>query len=252
MNWVLLRGLGRESAHWLEFDKKVSPNSEVLCLDLPGVGKEQYAEAPIQVSRMTEYIRIRFLETRRSIKPWGILAMSLGGMVALDWLKRYPEDFKCGVIINSSAKDLSPAIQRFLPFAWYYLGQAFFKKALPQRELQILKVISNTRQSDSEVLKQFCKIAKTRPVSFTTLWRQIFAASLFQSPSEIKTPILILASTKDRLVDVRCSRSLAIKLAAKIKFHPSAGHDLTLDEPDWVIQRVGEFLVGDTYKPPKM
>lgn len=244
MNWVLLRGLGRESGHWLDFAKKLAPDSEVLCLDLPGVGDERHADAPTQISRMTDYVRTRFLEKRRSEKPWGLLAISLGGMVAMDWLKRFPEDFVCSVIINSSAKDLSPAIQRFLPFAWYCFVQANFKRDIRKRELQILKMVSNKMKNDPEVLRRYCEIHEMRPVTLLTLSRQIFAASRFQSPSKIETPLLILASNKDRMVDVRCSRSLAERLNATIKFHPSAGHDLALDDPDWVIERIFDFLAA--------
>lgn len=242
MNWVLLRGLGRESAHWLGFDKKIaSGDDEVLCLDLPGVGSERHVESPTRIDLITDYIRKQFLEKRHSENPWGILALSLGGMIAMDWLKRYPKDFARGVIINSSAKDLSPAYQRFSPFAWYCLTQAFLKKDPRQREIQILKMISNTMSGDQIVLNKFCEITNARPVSFTTLSRQILAAARFNSPTTIKAPILILASNKDHMVNTQCSRSLAKKLHAPIKFHTTAGHDLVLDDPNWVIERVFEW-----------
>ncbi len=258
MNWVLLRGLGRESRHWLDFDKRLASafGGQVLCLDLPGVGSEAHAEAPISITRMTDYVRARFLERRRvresgtpptndssgvDQEKWGVLALSLGGTVALDWLKRYPKDFAGGVIANTSTQDLSPISQRLSPFAMYCVGQAALLKDRRQAEKHLLRAVSNLRADDVSVLDRFVEIFETQPLPRSVFVRQMLAASRFQCPTKLNLPVLILASNKDRMVDVRCSRALADRLDAPIKFHPTAGHDLVLDDEAWVIDRLKEF-----------
>ena len=50
--------------------------------------------------------------------PWGLLAISFGGMVALEWGKEHPYDFQRIVAINTSVGSLSPAQHRLRPGVW--------------------------------------------------------------------------------------------------------------------------------------
>jgi pimeloyl-ACP methyl ester carboxylesterase len=50
--------------------------------------------------------------------------------------------------------------------------------------------------------------------------------------------MLVLASLGDRLVSPGCSRRIASRWALPIRLHPTAGHDLPLDDPEWVVQQV--------------
>jgi pimeloyl-ACP methyl ester carboxylesterase len=239
MNWVLLRGLGREKRHWLQFPQML--NGQVLCLDLPGIGDEDTASTPLTIAGHTDFLRDRFFEKRKSDGPWGLLGISLGGMIALDWAHRYPDDFQKLVLINTSAKDLSPLIQRLSVFSFYCLTRALATRELREREKAVLKMVSNLKEKDSETLDQLTAIVQSKPISIANVSKQIVAAGQFTSPSSVHAATLILASMKDRMVDVRCSKALADRLHAQIKFHPTAGHDLTLDDPQWVADRVNEF-----------
>lgn len=73
--------------------------------------------------------------------------------------------------------------------------------------------------------------------------RQLHAAVRYRIQSPPRVPILLLASRHDRLVDVRCSHSIARAWRCDLHEHPSAGHDLPLDDPDWVVEHVA------TWKP---
>ena len=55
-------------------------------------------------------------------------------------------------------------------------------------------------------------------------------------------PTLLLASRNDGLVDVRCSRGLAAAWKVPLVEHASAGHDIPLDDPEWVAGVVAEGL----------
>jgi hypothetical protein len=49
----------------------------------------------------------------------------------------------------------------------------------------------------------------------------------------------VLASRADRLVDGSCSRALAYRVpGARLAEHDSAGHDLPLDDPEWVVAQI--------------
>ena len=57
MQWLLLRGLAREQAHWIDFPEifeKIVPDAKVHCLDLPGVGTERDRPSPLNVPAIVD------------------------------------------------------------------------------------------------------------------------------------------------------------------------------------------------------
>lgn len=255
MNWLLVRGLGRVREHWLDFPEKLKatlgPNDQVLCLDLPGFGSEREAKVPLTIAGNAEYIRETFFRTRQEAGKdnWGIVGLSLGGMVALEWVSKFRTDFKRLVVINTSARDTSTLLQRLTPFALYTAGRIFSAKDAESRERHSLKLISNLRSKDKELLKKHVEINETYPLLRDKIWLQLAAAAIYNSPAIITIPTLVISSLKDKMVDSRCSKTLAEKLSTNagadapvnIKFHSTAGHDLPIDDPDWLVDRIVEF-----------
>ncbi|HEY8086659.1 MAG TPA: alpha/beta hydrolase, partial [Polyangiaceae bacterium] len=111
MNWLFLRGLSREQRHWGSFPalfKRVVPASgaptRVWCLDLPGTGTEHERPSPRTIEGIMEDLRARWVALREAEPaPWGLLAMSLGGMVAMAWCDAHPGDFARLVLASTSA-----------------------------------------------------------------------------------------------------------------------------------------------------
>ncbi|MEK6554461.1 MAG: alpha/beta hydrolase [Bdellovibrionota bacterium] len=246
MKWIILRGLSREARHWRDFTDRLKVASEdVYALDLPGFGTEKERSCPMTIKGNTEDLRERWLEIKKANnanpdEEWGLLGISLGGMVALDWTHRYPYDFKRLVVINASSKDTGSNIQRFSLFAWFKSILALMKKDPYQAEKEVLMMVSNLKQNDEVILKEFAEIAKESKITLKKIASQLMASSQFVLPQSLKVPVLILASIKDHMVDVRCSKMMAERLKAQIKFHPTAGHDLTLDDPNWCVEKIYE------------
>jgi pimeloyl-ACP methyl ester carboxylesterase len=77
--------------------------------------------------------------------------------------------------------------------------------------------------------------------------RQLIAAARYRGPAVAPAmPVLLLASRGDRLVDVACSRAMAARFGGALVEHADAGHDLPLDDPRWVAERVRDWLAGDS------
>ena len=245
MNWILLRGLSREARHWHDFTELMQQKAQgqILTLDLPGFGTEKNRNCPVTIKANTEDIRERWLQAKENFESteWGLLGISMGGMIALDWAHRYPYDFKRLVVLNSSSKDTGGALQRFSLYGWFQTFMSLIKKGQhAESEKEILKMVSNLRQNDPQVLEAFAQISKESNITMGKIICQLMASSQFMLPPTVKVPTLILASIKDHLVDVRCSKLMAERLQAQIKFHPTAGHDLTLDDPQWCVDRIFE------------
>ena len=95
------------------------------------------------------------------------------------------------------------------------------------------------------MLPQWVLARQQRPVRATNVLRQLAAAARYRAPpTPPPVPTLLLASTHDRLVSCACSRALARAWRCALVEHPHAGHDLPLDDPQWVVQQVLEATGG--------
>ncbi|MDD1605677.1 MAG: alpha/beta hydrolase, partial [Methylococcaceae bacterium] len=94
-NWLLLRGLSREAAHWGEFPMLLQnglSNARVHTLDLSGTGRFYQQTSPNRIEAITALLRQQALTEGLLEQPLTLLAYSLGGMVAWEWMKTYPDD----------------------------------------------------------------------------------------------------------------------------------------------------------------
>jgi alpha-beta hydrolase superfamily lysophospholipase len=106
-------------------------------------------------------------------------------------------------------------------------------------ERNILAMTSNQTARHGELTVAWTKIHEQRPVSLTNAARQIIAAATYR-PSHEKPaiPVLLLNGGQDNLVHPKCSQAIAKHWGLKLAVHPTAGHDLTLDEPAWALEQL--------------
>jgi pimeloyl-ACP methyl ester carboxylesterase len=244
--WLLLRGLTRESRHWGQFADQFAhalPDGRVLALDLPGNGQLNNQPSPINVQGMVAHCRAE-LARLHIAPPYRVLAMSLGAMVAVAWAQDYPQEIAGNVLINTSMRPFSSLNQRLLPANYGALLKLVVSGAKPEDwERTILRITSN--HAVDNALPIWLELRRQSPVSRTNALRQLVAAARFRA-SVVKpvAPTLVLASVLDHLVSVECSKALARAWQCALILHPSAGHDLPLDDGHWVIAKVLEWQIG--------
>jgi pimeloyl-ACP methyl ester carboxylesterase len=238
--WVLLRGLAREARHWGDFPQRLRarlpPGDEVLALDLPGNGSRWRERSPATVAGMVEAARAQV----HGRTPCVLVAMSLGGMVALEWAASAPAQVHGCVLINSSLGAFSPFWQRLRPGCYGPLLRALLPGSPRGRERAIYRMTSNLPVRDA-VLDQWIAYAQDHPVAARNVLRQLVAAARFRAPARVPVPVLVLASAGDRLVSAECSRALARAWSLPLREHPAAGHDLALDDPGWIAEQVRDW-----------
>ncbi|MDO9240821.1 MAG: alpha/beta hydrolase, partial [Methylicorpusculum sp.] len=209
----------------------------ILTPDIPGNGPLWQQTSPLSIEAMTQSLRSQLTITG----PMDIIGLSMGGMITLDWMIRFPEDIASGILINASASPLSPFYQR-LRWQTY---PALFKPVrldIKQREQLYLNLTSRHHQQDAELLKQWQAWQEEHPVSQVNTLRQLKSAASFRWTQPTVQPVLIAASQTDQLVDFSCNTALASALHSDIIVHPTAGHDLPLDDPDWLCDQIKQWL----------
>lgn len=253
--WILLRGLTRDARHWEDLPPALAarmPGVTVTPVDLPGNGA-RYAEAsPTSVAAMAAACRAEVLKAGIT-PPFGLLGLSLGAMVAVAWAEAWPEELAACVLVNTSLRPMSPWYRRLRPAAYGQLIAALLSRDVRLRERSVLAVTSHrfpagTTRRDV-LLDRWAAWGSSAPVSRGNALRQLLAAARFRaSTTAPKMPTLLLASTTDRLVDVQCTRTLAKAWGCPLVEHPWAGHDLPLDDREWLIDQLVSWLHDDAGK----
>lgn len=245
-DWVFLRGLTRESAHWGDFPARFAsalPGARVHLIDLPGNGLRCHERSPATVAGMVADGRAQ-LQRLGITAPVHLLALSLGAMVATQWLHSAPQDIASAVLVNTSMRPFSPLHHRLRPHNLPTLLRLVVGRPSPEEaERLIWHMTSRQATIDEAVLATWVAARRQRPVQAANALRQLLAAARFRAPAGLaQRPVLLLTSRGDRLVNSRCSDALAQAWGCPLVQHPDAGHDLPLDDPDWVIAQVRQWV----------
>jgi pimeloyl-ACP methyl ester carboxylesterase len=246
-NWLLLRGLSREAAHWGEFVPLLQssfPAAQISTIDLPGTGCLHRQISPATIKAIADGVRRQALSKGLlQQSPVTILALSLGAMVSWEWLLNYPQDINGAVLINTSFAGLSPFYQRL---RWQSYGKfihLMLRRDVYKRELDILRLVSNRLDREESIARAWQKIQSERPISACNSLRQIIAAAAYHpGDAAPQRPVLLLSSQTDRLVAADCSQAIRQKWRLPLRSHSWAGHDLPLDDGAWVIRQMQKWI----------
>lgn len=257
-HWILIRGLAREARHWGDFPSVLQDaligegftDTRVDAVDLPGTGRYSEMKSPLSIHETAGFVRGKVQELRARLRAEGeepprriaLLAVSLGGMVATEWMKEWPQDLAGAVLVNTSYGKFSRITSRLRPTALVHLAKILSSRDAVSREEAILKMVSHRTELHRETAKAWARFALERPMSPENFTRQLFAASRFSTEIERPpVPVLVLASENDRMVNISCSEAIAQRWGSEIQRHADAGHDLPLDEPRWAATQIAQW-----------
>ena len=246
MTWVLLRGLMREQRHWGSFlpQFRAAIGEPVVTIDFPGNGQWYQTASASSIEAMVEHCR-RQLALRHIRTPVKLLALSLGAMVGVAWTHAYPAELQRLVLINTSLAPHNPFYRRLRPQNYPAILATMLLGSSTEREALILRITSqqSNPQQAAALIQDWVAYAQQCPISRANILRQLWAALRYRAPRTPPTaPLLMLAGAGDRLVHPACSVGLAKRWHATLQLHPQAGHDLPLDDSQWVIEQVTRWL----------
>jgi pimeloyl-ACP methyl ester carboxylesterase len=249
MNWLLLRGLAREQRHWHEFRQLCCERwgaERVHVLDVAGVGTEHRRTPRPSLEWLARDVAQRvpaFSAPDGVDGPWSVLGLSLGGMIALELCRLFPRRLRSGVIVNASSR-LTSSPARLRPGAAIGLVRASLSRDPVRREELVLGLTSALPELDRlRYARLAAEFTRDAPTARWSVLAQLLAAVRFVPPRrhEIAARLLFVCAREDRLVNPRCTRDLAAWYGAESDEHDWAGHDLALDDPLWLCDRIERF-----------
>lgn len=247
--WILLRGLVREQRHWGAFPALLAaalPQAQCITPDLPGNGSRYRDSSPASVAQMVEACRQQ-LQQAGIAPPYSLLALSLGGMVALTWAALYPQELRRCVLVNTSMRPYSPFYRRLRWQNYGAIVRQLLQGGQRAQEQLILRLTSHSGEAAQRaaLVEQWLGYQQECPVSRRNALRQLWAAARFRAPAQRPDlPLLLIASAGDQLVDHRCTLGLAQAWHTPVLLHPSAGHDLPLDAGPWLAQQIAGWVAS--------
>lgn len=245
--YFFIRGLIRSQFHWYQFpaifeqlaqqhDAKV----KAVLFDIPGNGERYRQATPFSIAAMADDIgqQIQHYLTTHSIGPESklhLVGISMGGMIAAELAEKSQLTLASVHIINSSFANLSPFWQRMrIPAALNLLPNLW---RTDKRESTILKWTSNKPSSIALTL-EWVEEAKQHPLSLRNACAQLWAASHYFVGKKPSIKSFVYCCQEDRLVNWKCSEKLAAHWQVSLAREQTAGHDLPLDNPNWLAEKI--------------
>jgi len=245
--WVLLRGLTREAGHWGHFmptlQAQLPEGARIVTPDIAGNGVLCGEPSASSVPAMADQIRQQLLAMGLK-PPYHVVAMSLGAMVTVAWMHAHPQEVASAVLINTSLRPHSPFWHRLQPRQYPTALRLIFSRPSPLAwEQAVMRMTCQHPKDADATMQHWLRLRAQHPVSLDNALKQLWAASQYRAPQQAPdAPTLLLHSAKDQLVHPDCTRTLAKRWRWPVACHPTAGHDLPLDDGPWVAQQIAHWL----------
>jgi pimeloyl-ACP methyl ester carboxylesterase len=240
---VFFHGMGASIYSWRFQIPAFKTQQRVLALDLLGFGQsDKNIEVPYdldgQTARLMDFIRAK------GIKECHLVGCSMGGAFAL-WLSYlYPEVFRRVVVLAPAAvPQLVPLarmdLARLAPIARHFVSPNTIRLFLTHG------LAKHATLLDEEMIDTYYGPYRD-PNAVICFLKSALALKdprVFDCLDKRSTPTLILWGKNDRVV----RRSIMQKIQDQapntiLVTHPSGGHHLMEDEPDWVNEQIRGFL----------
>jgi len=241
MNFILIRGLARESRHCQELTELLSKeiNKEnIHRFELPGNGEFYQQTSPINFRAYTKHVA---KQASKIEPPYCVIGISLGGMIAVGWAQQDTNNAIEKLVLINTSSNFSPFYKRASRTSYMIAARILCQSSIGKQEKNILSLVSNLHANDPKVLANWIDIQLKHPVTKTNFVRQLIAAArMTHEQSAPNCDDLLLLSQQDRMVHPDCTKDIKQMWDWPLKIHPTAGHDLILDDPGWIIEKLIE------------
>ncbi len=250
-NWLLLGPLARECAFWdgasaqlVEHLRAVQPQARLFELDLPGTGSHWRESSASHIALLLEQLRDRVRQSGL-VAPFGLIASSWAGCLATEWARRYPSEVGALVLISPAMRPFTRVLRSVRPSLWSTALALLLGRRSPlDRDQRLWRSHTQLRQPSAALLQQWRELRRLHPTRARTGLAQVMAVWRYQSSRRRPhAQVLLLAGKGDAWMDWRVSAAISRAWGAALRLHPEAGHDLLLDDPQWVARSLAEWLL---------
>lgn len=240
---VFIHGYPLNRTMWEPQVKGLSDKARVIAIDLRGHGESQ---APIWLTTVDIYADdVRGLLDHLGIDKAVIAGFSMGGYVALAFMRRYPERAR-GLILADTRPQPDAPEGKAARFQSALTAQQ--KGAGAIAEAMIGRLVSQKSLDERpQLVQQARAIMESIPVQGIAgdLMAMAERPDSVEMLSSIRVPTLVVVGEVDALTPPADSQLMAERIAgAKLVTIPGAAHLSNMEEPDTFNRAVGDFLAS--------
>tara|TARA_B110000211_G_scaffold226577_1_gene280302 strand:- start:799 stop:1524 length:726 start_codon:yes stop_codon:yes gene_type:complete len=224
---------------WALSAANLAPLQSALQSSLPAFAVHLHELPPMQMSSLETDLQ----ELADSLQPGWLVGWSLGGMLSVQLLRRYPERF-CGVVTIASNA--------------CFATRTDWLEAMPAETFKTF--FNDAREKPEKILKRFGLLvsqggANARELSKQLQWsdadplqrlNQLALLGVLDNRihlSRTQQPVLHCLAGQDALVPATVATKLqSLNPKAQLRLHPDASHALPLEQPDWVAQQIADWV----------
>lgn len=223
--WILIGPRAEGCARWgvapqvlLRALRTVQPSARLFLMDLAGAGRQRAVTSPSHVPMLVTDLRERLAQAGIPANELSLMGFSLGALVATEWTRAHPHEVAALVLLNPAMRPFTPIVRSTPLTLW------------PQALKVLLARDAAREPSTGASLATALRHGLAR-------WR--YASSRRRPINQV----LLLAGQGDPWRDWRVAQRISRAWGAALRMHPQAGHDLLMDDPQWVARAVADWLL---------
>jgi pimeloyl-ACP methyl ester carboxylesterase len=237
---VLLHGFCEDSTMWAEFIPLLSKKYRILTIDLSGFGKSDLLPNGT-ITEMSEAVVAVLAEL--AIPKCTIIGHSMGGYVALEFAKKYPNQLQGLGLFHShpfldsperiiNRKKTISFIQRHgvAPFASQFVRNLFAKPFVKNNPMLIEELVHHTsaHHTDAVIAASYAMINRLDHT---------------QTLQQLTCPVLFIIGQQDAAVPYSFSLAqTSLPACSSVHILPQIGHLGTLEAPHQTATIINQFL----------
>jgi len=242
---VCLHGWGMNAAVWSEVVEVLSKNHRVHCVDLPGHGASPWLA---QTAYKDWLQQLHDAITRLTDQPFILLGWSLGGLLAMGYAERYPEQVKKMILVAATPCYVQTA-------GWSSAMQAgvlkqFSAALLKDFETTLMRFLSlqirgaeHSAETLRELRKRVFARGKPHPEALVSGLAHLAEQDRRASIEHLACPVQLIGGERDTLVPPAAILWQAGVIPdAQAHIVEGAGHAPFLSHTSEFIQCVSEFI----------
>lgn len=251
---LLLHGIGSARQDWATLTPYLTPDFDVLALDLPGHGDSAPLAVRPTIAALTDAVEADL--DARGLTTVHVLGNSLGGRIALELARRGRA---------RSVVAVSPSGSQLPHERLYQLAVLGTARGLARRLRPVLPALARSRPARTVLLTglraQPWRAGEDELVavergfgSSPDFWRQFLWALLLDVPTglrDLRCPVTFAQGVLDSVAPMQTPRYAALVRGSTFASLPWAGHAPSSDQPELIARLVRETAAAGQRSVPR-
>jgi 3-oxoadipate enol-lactonase len=243
---LLIRGLGSTCEGFAAQVEGLAPHFRVISFDNRCVGRTDQPQQPFTIADMADDTAA--LLDALEVKSAHVFGVSLGGMVAQEFVLRHPHKVKRLVLACTHAGPRTSTRAPEWAVQIFNESRDMPREAALRYSIPLLfakKTVEEQPEIVEEALRVMARNNQPKP-SYLLQLGAVMMHDTFDRLSEIKHTTLVMTGTEDTLVDPGNSRLISERIPnARLVEFPETGHVFFTEKPDDVNRVLIDFFQGD-------